>query len=144
MKNKITMMKKIFLCTLLISLSCSDSVDVNFDLCNECVIIDNTLYNSAKTANFTINNVLLNEGFLTIKIGASGCSGSSWKATLIDANQILESNPIQRNISVLFENNEACLAVFEKEFTFNIKKLKGDQSKIILNLNGWNTQINYN
>ncbi|TXD53474.1 MULTISPECIES: hypothetical protein [unclassified Polaribacter] len=114
MKNKITMMKKIFLYMLLISLSCSDSDAVNFDLCNECVIIDNTLYNSAKTANFTINNVLLNEDFLTIKIGASGCSGNSWKATLVDANQILESNPIQRNISVIFENNEACLAFFEK------------------------------
>lgn len=144
MTHKITMMKKIFLYMLLISLSCSDSVDVNFDLCNECVIIDNALYNSSKAANFTINNVFLHEDFLTIKIGASGCGSSSWKATLVDANQILESNPIQRNITIIFENNEACLAVFEKEFTFNIKKLKEDQSKIILNLNGWNTQINYN
>jgi hypothetical protein len=108
------------------------------------VIIDNTLYNSSKTGDFTVNNVLLNRDFLTIKIGASGCSGNSWKATLIGANQILESNPVQRNIRVIFENNEACLAVFEKEFTFNIKKLKEDESKIILNLEDWNTQINYN
>jgi hypothetical protein len=108
------------------------------------VIIDNTLYNSSKTGDFTVNNVLLNRYFLTIKIGASGCSGNSWKATLIGANQILESNPVQRNIRVIFENNEACLAVFEKEFTFNIKKLKEDESKIILNLGDWNTQINYN
>jgi hypothetical protein len=144
MTNKMTMMKKIFLCAMLISLSCSDSVDADFDLCNECVIIDNTLYNSSKTVDFTVNNVLLNRDFLTIKIGASGCSGNSWKATLIDANQILESNPMQRNIRVIFENNEACLAIFEKEFTFNIKKLKEDESKIILNLENWNTQINYN
>jgi hypothetical protein len=144
MTNKMTMMKKIFLCAMLISLSCSDSVDADFDLCNECVIIDNTLYNSSKTVDFTVNNVLLNRDFLTIKIGASGCSGNSWKATLIGANQILESNPVQRNIRVIFENNEACLAVFEKEFTFNIKKLKEDESKIILNLGDWNTQINYN
>lgn len=63
MTNKITMMKKIFLCAMLISLSCSDSVDADFDLCNECVIIDNGLYNSSRTANFTINNVLLNGDF---------------------------------------------------------------------------------
>tara|TARA_B110000240_G_scaffold195542_1_gene245409 strand:+ start:5067 stop:5489 length:423 start_codon:yes stop_codon:yes gene_type:complete len=139
-----TMMKKIFLCAMLISLSCSDSVDADLDLCNKCVIIDNTLYNIAKTGDFTVNNVLLNRDFLTIKIGASGCSGNSWKATLIDANQILESNPMQRNIRVIFENNKACFAIFEKEFTFNIKKLKEDESKIILNLENWNTQINYN
>ena len=122
MTNKMTMMKKIFLCAMLISLSCSDSVDADLDLCNKCVIIDNTLYNIAKTGDFTVNNVLLNRDFLTIKIGASGCSGNSWKATLIDANQILESNPMQRNIRVIFENNKACFAIFEKEFTFNIKR----------------------
>jgi hypothetical protein len=137
-------LKNILIITFLTFLSCSDSNDIDFNLCNECVIIDNNLYNNTKTDTYTINNIRLNEDFLTIKIAASGCSGNSWKATLIDANQILESNPIQRNIRVLFESNEACLAFFEKEFRFNIKKLKENQSKVILNLDGWNTQINYN
>jgi hypothetical protein len=135
-------MKKIFICVMLIS--CPNSVDTDFNLCNECVIIDYRLYKSIKIANYTINNVRLNEDFLTLKISASGCSGNSWKATLIDANQILESYPIQRNISVLFENNETCTTVCEKEFTFHIKKLKVNQSKVILNLSGWVSQINYN
>lgn len=136
--------KSIFLVTIFAFFACSETKETTLDVCNECVVIDNTLYNKTQTNNYTINHVVLNEGFLTLKISASGCSGNSWVATLVDANQILESNPIQRNIRISFQNKEACLAVFEKEFTFNIKELKQNKSEIILNLDGWNTQINYN
>ena len=58
--------------------------------------------------------------------------------------EILESNPVQRNIKFSLENTEACLAIFEKEFTFEIGVLKEDFTEVILNLTGWDTQINYN
>ena len=38
----------------------------------------------------------------------------------------------------------ACLDVFEKGFVFDIAILKEKFSEVILNLEGWNTQINYN
>ena len=107
------------------------------------MVVDNDLYNSAKTTNYNISSVVLNGDLLKIKIGSSGCDANSWKATLVDANKILESNPIQRNIKVLIENNGACLAVFEKEFTFDIQILKENYSEVILNLEKWNPQINY-
>lgn len=125
-------------------LSCSEKSSIDFDLCNECVLIDENLYETTTINNYTINNATLTGDLLTVQIVASGCDGNSWKATFIDANEILESNPIQRNGRIRFENNEACLAVIGKEFTFNLKKLKENQQPIILNLDGWNTQINYN
>jgi hypothetical protein len=129
--------------TLFTFLACSESTETNLNICNECVLINNVLFDNTQTNNYAITNVVLVDNLLTISITASGCSGDNWKATLVDANQILESNPIQRNTKILFENNEACLAVIGKDFTFDIQKLKGNQDTIILNLEGWNAQINY-
>lgn len=111
---------------------------------DESVIISNSVYNSTTTNNYTITDVKIDGNSLTIKISSSGCSGDSWKAVLVDANEILESNPVQRNIKLALENNEACLAVFEKEFTFDISILTTSFSELFLNLEGWNTQIYYN
>jgi len=141
MKSKIQIL--LFIFTTLLFLSCEEKENLNINKCNECVVISKDLYNKTTTNNYTINNVTLVGDLLTVKIGASGCNGESWKATLIDANQLLESYPIQRNVKILFENDEDCLAVFEKEFTFYIKELKENQSEAVLNLEGWDSQINY-
>lgn len=137
-------LKYAFILILFTFFNCSETTEPILNSCNECVLINNALFKDTKTNNYTINNVVLVDNFLTITVFASGCSGDSWKATLVDANQILESNPIQRNIKISLENKEACLAVFEKDFTFDIQILKENQNAIILNLEGWNTQINYN
>lgn len=138
MKNLLVLIASVFLFA-----SCDDKNDAII-LDNESVIINNMLYNETVTNNYTITDVQLNENLLTIKISSSGCDGNSWKAVLIDANEILESHPVQRNIKLSLENNEACLAVFEREFTFDITILKEDFSEVILNLERWNSQINYN
>ncbi|APZ45781.1 hypothetical protein BW723_05490 [Polaribacter reichenbachii] len=138
-------MKKIGTLIIMICLliSCNENNN-NIDLENESVIINKTLYNETITENYTITEATINDNFLTIKISSSGCDGNSWKAVLIDAKEILESYPIQRNIKLSLENNEACLAVFEQEFMFDISILKENYSEINLNLEGWNAQLNYN
>ncbi|MFK8059174.1 MAG: hypothetical protein AB8B78_03690 [Polaribacter sp.] len=137
-------LKNIFLIVFLTLLGCSETEEEDFNSCtSNCVIIDNNLYKNTKTNNYTVSDVKLNGDLLTIKINASGCDGNSWQATLVDANEIAESNPVQRYIKLSLENKEACLAVFNKDFTFNIKKLKENQTEIILNLEGWKTHINY-
>lgn len=136
--------KKIILLMLILAFnSCNESND-DLDIQNETVIIDNSFYKETTTNNYTITNIKLESNFLTIKISSSGCSGDSWQAVLVDANEILESNPIQRNIKLALENQESCLAVFENEFTFDISELKDGYDTISLNLEGWNTQIFYN
>lgn len=137
MNNLLFLIASVFLLN-----SCDDKNDAII-LEYESVVINNVLYNETIN-NYIITDVHLNENLLTIKISTSGCNSNNWKAVLIDANEILESFPIQRNIKLYLENNEACLAVFEKEFTFNISILKEGFSEIVLNLNGWNNQINYN
>lgn len=127
----------VFLC-----ISCQENNN-NIDINNESVIVNNALFYETSTDNYTITNVTLEGDLLTIKISSSGCDGNSWKAVLIDANEILESYPVQRNLKLYLENTEACLAVFEKEFTFHISALKEGFSEVTLNLEGWNTQINY-
>lgn len=134
--------KKIMILCSIFYFSCSDQNTVDTTV-SETVIINSNLYKEADSNLYTINNVSLNGNLLSIKITSSGCSGNSWKAVLIDANEILESYPVQRNIKLALENKEACLAIFEKEFTFDISALKDGFSKVILNLEGWNYAINY-
>ena len=50
---------------------------------------------------------------------------------------------MQRFIKIALVNDEDCLAMIQKEFTFNIKKLKENEPEILLNLQGWDTQIKY-
>jgi len=128
-----------FLCLV----SCHELADESV-LQNESVVINNNLFIETTTNNYTITDVNLNGNLLSIKISSSGCCGDSWAAVLVDADEILESNPVQRNIKFSLENTEACLAIFEKEFTFEIGVLKEDFTEVILNLTGWDTQINYN
>ena len=138
LKNLLVLIASVFLFT-----SCDDKNDAII-LENESVIINANLYKETATNDYTITDVQLNGDLLTLKIGASGCDGNSWKAVLVDANEILESNPIQRNIKISLENKELCLAVFAREFTFDISILKENFPEIILNLEGWNSQIYYN
>ncbi|PQJ80025.1 hypothetical protein [Polaribacter porphyrae] len=137
LKNLLILIASVFL-----FISCDEKDDAIISE-DESVIINNDLYKETLTNNYTITDVKLNENTLTIKISSSGCDGNSWKALLVDANEILESNPVQRNIKLSFNNKEACLAVFEKEFTFDISILKKGFSEVNLNLEGWNSQINY-
>ncbi|UAM98093.1 hypothetical protein K8354_17730 [Polaribacter litorisediminis] len=132
-----------FLFLSFVLISCDEKNDKN-NIQNEAVFIDNNLYQETATNNYTITDVQLDEHLLTIKISSSGCSANSWKAILVDANEILESDPIQRNIKLSLENNEACLAVFGREFTFDITILKEEFAEVIFNLEGWHHQIKYN
>lgn len=138
------MKKRIFILTLLtISFFSCDEEDVNDNFENESVIIDNNLYKQTGTNTYRISDVQLNGNNLTIKISSSGCDSNSWKAILVDANVILESSPIQRNIKLSLKNDKACLAVFQKEFTFDISILKENFDSLFLNLEGWDSQILY-
>lgn len=132
-----------FLIFSFILIACDEKNDHN-NLQNETVIVDNNLYKETATNNYTITDVQLEGHLLTINISSGGCSANSWKAILVDANEILESDPIHRNIKLSLENNEACLAVFGKQFTFDITILKEEFYEVIFNLKGWNHQIKYN
>ncbi len=122
-------------------LSCN--IEDGGELCGKSAVIDNSLFTSTNTNNYTITKAEIKDNCLIVKISSGGCSGNSWKLTLIDSSNIAESLPEQRFLKLALENTEVCLAIVTKEFSFDISNLQTTNSQIILNLEKWNQQINY-
>lgn len=101
------------------------------------VIVNKNLYNKVKTDNYTIKNASQEGNILKVTLSAGGCDGNSWIVNLIDSSDILESDPIQRNIKIELQNNEVCEALITKEFIFDITKLKHNGKPVVLNLAKW-------
>ena len=137
-------LKAIFFISIFALFSCTESEEKEFNLCtNSCVVINKNLYNNTSSANYEILDVSLNNDLLTINISSGGCDGNRWIVNLVDSEAIAETSIIQRYIKISLVNDEDCFAMVQKKFTFNIKELKGSEPEIILNLEGWDTQINY-
>ena len=140
-------MKKILILTIIgiAVLSCSDNDDNgNSNNCNFSSIVSAEQYENAPSDQLTINNLEINGDCLVINFSASGCDGNIWIVKLIDSEQILESNPIQRNLRISLENNEDCNAVPNKTLTFDISNLQiQDDNRIYLNITNSGDQILY-
>ena len=119
-----------------------DDVPVTLN-CSE-VLIDNNTYETAESDNYTIGNVFFNGNCITIDVSASGCDGSTWVFTLIDSENISESIPPQRSLKLSLNNNEACLAVFTREESFDLIPLRVEGSnEVLLNIEGFEEPILY-
>ena len=81
---------------------------------------------------------------LSFEVSASGCDGSSWEAFLYDSGAIAESLPEQRYIKLVLKNPEDCLAVFTRNFSFDLTPLQIQNGGVLL-LNFQNTgeQLRY-
>ena len=109
------------------------------------LIINKEKYDATNTDNYSITSATIQNNILTLEVTSSGCSGDSWIMNLIDSGEISESFPLQRSLKLELTNNEACLAIVTKEVKFNISRLQISQiDQIILNLEQWNSPINYN
>lgn len=131
-----------YLVTLLLFGACTNDDKVP-TVCNDYVIVNSTLFNTAPNDYFTINNLSIEGDCLKINFGASGCDGSSWKIKLIDSGQILESYPPQRIVKFSLYNKEACDAFFTREISFDISKLQVEGGKVYLNIADTEHQILY-
>jgi len=80
---------------------------------------------------------------LKINFSSSGCNGDTWELKLIDSEDILESNPPQRNLRLSLKNEESCLAYITKELTFDISNLQVNGNKVQLNLTNSDKNILY-
>ena len=126
---------------LLVAMGCQkedDSIE-----CDQVAVVDNDGFNNADSDNIAIISTEIIDHCLEIKFGASGCDGSTWNLILYDSGDIAESNPPQRNIRLVLENQELCDAYFERAITFDIKTLQVDGNKVILNLQNTGDKILY-
>lgn len=110
--------------------------------CGNPVVENQNVYAATSTSNYTITNVSIERNCLSITISSSGCSGQSWAGSLIAAEEQPPSIPAQRDLRFALTNDEACLAVFERTFMFDISNIRiDDPDLLVLNLEGWNQQI---
>ena len=129
---------------LFLNMQCDDDDVRSSTSCDEITTVDNELYQNAQSAYYSFGNVEINGDCLLVTISASGCSGSSWDLELIGSEGVMESFPVQRNIKAVLDNNEACLAVFSREWTFDLSPLQVDgEDQVILNLQDFSEPILY-
>lgn len=135
----------IIVAILLLSACTKKNNAVDNPSCGKAVIIDQNSYTKTDTTNYIITNATINGNCLEISFGSSGCSGNTWITELVDADAVLESNPVQRKIKLKLTNNELCAAAFKKTVSFDISKLKvSGTKKIILGLAGHSDPLIYN
>lgn len=131
---------------LLINFQCEDDNDDNTAnvLCGLEVITDYVAYESVESSFFGVLDVIVNGDCLIVNITSSGCDASSWVLTLIDSENIAESMPPQRYLKLALYNDEACLAVFEKEETFDLSTLQLEGvNEVLLNIEGLSESVLY-
>lgn len=126
---------------LTVIMACEDDPAVPSD-CGERVVISASGYDSAHQDG-TIISASIEGDCLLIEFGASGCSAGNWLIALYDANAIMESLPVQRNLIFSLKNEQACQAYFEQEITFDISPLQlPEYNEILLNLDEYG-QLSY-
>ena len=145
--KKTYIMKKI--CLLMIIgtaiISCTnDDEKGNSNHCDFKAIVSADQYKNASSDLLSVSSLEISSHCLKINISASGCDGNSWEVKLIDSEQIMESNPAQRNLRVTLKNDEVCTAYVGKTFTFDISELQiQDDDRVYLNIINSDDQILY-
>ena len=111
----------------------------------DVVIIDHNAFYNAKGSDYTINNAAIRGNLLELTLTSSGCTGNTFRASLIDAGAIMESYPVQRRIKIDLAKSEDCKALIQKKFVFDITKLRVDGVRTVtFHLDKWNTSLQYN
>jgi len=128
-------------CTLLDRFDNIDGPDTNPKTCDENVVVDSDKYLNGPKDYHVIENVSVDGDCLEITFASSGCSGSSWVYELVDADLIMESYPIQRNIRLSLKNTEMCEAFITKTVSFDVSALKAGNEVVILHLDGYDESI---
>lgn len=109
----------LFIPIMLFSCSCDDDQSIS---CERSIEIDETAYETAPDWQVTIIESEIVDDCLHLKFGASGCSDKGWNVRLIDADVILKSLPVQRNIRLSVTGTGLCDAYITKEMTFDLSQ----------------------
>lgn len=113
--------------------------------CDYTVVVDADAYDNTTSDDFILDSVYIKDMCLHITLSSSGCDGHSWRPTLIDADAVMESYPVQRNLRFVLENNELCEAFISKTYSFDLKPIQiNNYESIILNIATYKQQLTYN
>ena len=126
-------MKQLIIMAVLLLSSCSTDQPI------ECksTVIDQEQYLSSQSDTYELEEVqLTKDGCLKITlIYGGGCGEVS--ASLVDSGDVLESDPVQRNLRLIFDDNDNCEALKKSNFYFDIDNLQiADDNRVKLNFTG--------
>ncbi len=124
--------------------SCDKKDDDHKSVMCSPTIIDNTVYLNAESDPLSLLNTELTiEGCLKVSIQyGGGCSDVF--LNLVDSGDVLETQPPQRNLRFIFEDDDQCEALILKDYYFNVEVLKVEGSdEVLLNLQGFDTPLLY-
>jgi len=140
-----SLFKCIFLCMIFLNTTCDDDVvGVPETDCDQFALADNSLYEGAESDFYQIINAEVFEDCLNLEVSASGCSGETWEFLLLATEDVMESSPVQRNIKLVLINQEACLAVFSREVSFDLTDLQVEgENEVVFNLQDHEESITY-
>ncbi len=139
-----TFMKGLLLVVMLTMFNACEEDKINESNCDALIALDADKYQNGATDFYTIVHSSIIDNCLEIEYSASGCDGASWTVEMVDAEVVLESFPIQRNLKMLLDNKEACQAVFTKKVSFDLTPIQTESySKIILNIDGYEEPLLY-
>ncbi|PCI01859.1 MAG: hypothetical protein COB81_06625 [Flavobacteriaceae bacterium] len=122
-------------------IACNNNDDSNN--CNQVTIVSSEQYETAPNDQLFINTLELNGDCLKINFSSSGCNGDTWVLKLIDSENIMESNPPQRNLRLSLRNEEDCEAFITRELTFDVNELRVNGNQVLLNITNSDDQILY-
>ena len=129
---------------LFMNLQCDDEDDDKLSTCDVAVVQDNSIYETIESDFHSLTTAEIDGDCLSVNISASGCDGTNWVLTLVDSEDIAESIPPQRYLKLALANNEVCLAVFNKEQSFDLTGLKIDGvSEVLLNIEYFSGSLMY-
>ena len=136
----------LLLCTSLMNFQCDDDAPIAYEqnCSDDNLISDNTAFNNTESNFYSLIDAIIDGDCITISFSSSGCSGETWNLKLIDSEAVIESFPPQRNLKVVLENDEACLAVFTQQRAFDITSLRIEgANEVILNIEGLEQSLRY-
>lgn len=105
--------------------------------------IDNTLFLNGPSDDYDIIRATIAGNTLNLTIGYGGGCGEVYY-DLVTANYYLDTNPIQKNIRLSFDDQDHCEAGVALELSFNLSQIQlSNTDRIIIHLDKWDNQIEY-
>lgn len=130
----------IFISLITAFISCNN--DDNLVQCSN-VLIDAQQYTNLQSDSYNLIEITEDNGCLKVAITYGGGCGDV-AAILIDSGDIFESDPPQRDLKIVFTDNDECKALIKEEFLFDITSLKVENSnRVLLNFKGSNLTYLY-
>lgn len=118
-----------------------DEVETN---CGQGIVVDSGFYKSSLSEDFELVNAEIVGNCLTVEISTSGCDGSTWSLVLVDFGIIIQSDPQQRFLKLVFSKEEDCSEVLGQTRIFDLSTIQIEGiNSIILNFDGLRNPLKY-